>query len=171
MPDIMQDICWKNAVWKQSVWWTIVMILFPILTKTWGQRLTALESYMKLIMGHCENHISSSVITPRICFQFSSIVSDQLNRLLAQQLMNFIIENNVFFSQNGKLMLLFGPLLLCLHVWEIKSLLASLFCSLSQFIYSLLRLWAHLRTTIICKERNTWNHLALRMSLQTVVTE
>lgn len=73
------------------------MILFPILTKTWGQRLTALESYMKLIMGHCENHISSSVITPRICFQFSSIVSDQLNRLLAQQLMNFIIENNVFF--------------------------------------------------------------------------
>lgn len=57
---------------------------------------------MKLIMGHCENHISSSVITPRICFQFSSIVSDQLNRLLAQQLMNFIIENNIFFFSEQK---------------------------------------------------------------------
>lgn len=52
------------------------MILCPILTKTRGQRLATLESDMKLIMGHCENHISSSVITPRICFQLSSVDSE-----------------------------------------------------------------------------------------------
>lgn len=41
----------------------------------------ALEKCMKLIMAHFENHISSSVITLRICFQFCSIGSDQSETL------------------------------------------------------------------------------------------
>lgn len=63
-------------------------------TKTDG----ALESCMKLIMGHFGNHISSSIITLRICFPFCSIDSDQPNTL-AQQLMNLLVQKHDFLTK------------------------------------------------------------------------
>lgn len=56
----------------------------------------ALKSRIKLIMGHFENHISSSII--RICFQFSSIGCDQSNVLAQQFYLQLITEQCL--SQN-----------------------------------------------------------------------